>query len=573
MDTLTYLDGFAAGLYLHHIIYKFLKTGAGHMLQTTLSVPLDVRPESASRLAALIEQVKLREDKGRPEFAENFGRLLQDIPVLHFMSMSVFHSTSYDPIFIIEANFDGPPAVFWRQFEAMLGDVVRDMLRCCKKPLDRWATLYDAVTASGSQVALAPYLEARTQKPSVFHHGNRGLSRERVLSEAKLFVTLRDELDQPTQPYRGANAATVHQRLRDRMLAAYPWLSTPAPVRISPFEWFWDRLRFVVFLVITLFVLTLPGVILALLVPVFADLAVVTFLAILILASIFALRKPLPGTEVTTQFNLPLLLWKASPYIVGYVLAATVVLFPLDLATSWALSKFGVAPPELSMAAFWSVARHISLGLYSLIVVLPLIVLWLRYLETRDSSQDAPVISEALLEEMARKEDWVAQNHMGSIVLIKPGVLRTIIIRAGHRGLGLLLRVTATDGYLGSMRTVHFAHWAFLNNGSRLLFFSNFDQSWGAYLDDFIEKAHVGLTLAWGDGVGFPATRFLIFDGASHGRQFKNWALASRAVSRFWVSAYPDLTVNQIERNNRIANGLREQSLTEERAAAWMTDL
>ena len=94
----------------------------------------------------------------------------------------------------------------------------------------------------------------------------------------------------------------------------------------------------------------------------------------------------------------------------------------------------------------------------------------------------------------------------------------------------------------------HFAHWAFLNNGSRLLFFSNFDHSWGSsarQTSDFIEKAHAGLTLAWGCGVGFPPTRFLIYDGASHGRQFKNWALASRAVSRFWYSAYPDLTVDQ----------------------------
>ena len=67
---------------------------------------------------------------------------------------------------------------------------------------------------------------------------------------------------------------------------------------------------------------------------------------------------------------------------------------------------------------------------------------------------------------MARREDWITQNHMGSIVLIKPGVLRTIIVRAGHFGLHLVLRATASSraGYLGSMRTVHFAHWAFLNN-------------------------------------------------------------------------------------------------------------
>ena len=162
---------------------------------------------------------------------------------------------------------------------------------------------------------------------------------------------------------------------------------------------------------------------------------------------------------------------------------------------------------------------------------------------------------------------------MGSVVLVKPGVLRTILFRAGHLGLGLLLRAIATDGYLGSMRTVHFAHWAFINNGSRLMFFSNFDHSWDSYLDDFIEKAHGGLTLAWGSGVGFPPTRFLVLDGASHGRKFKAWAGHSMAVSRFWFSAYRDLTVDQIERNTRIAEGLRKATLNPQEATAWARDL
>ena len=38
-------------------------------------------------------------------------------------------------------------------------------------------------------------------------------------------------------------------------------------------------------------------------------------------------------------------------------------------------------------------------------------------------------------------------------------------------------------------------------------------------------------------------------------------------MSRFWYSAYRDLTVDQIERNHRIANGLRQQALSEEEAA------
>jgi hypothetical protein len=45
------------------------------------------------------------------------------------------------------------------------------------------------------------------------------------------------------------------------------------------------------------------------------------------------------------------------------------------------------------------------------------------------------------------------------------------------------------------------------------------------------------------------------------------------AVSRFWFSAYKSYTVNQIERQGRIADGLRKAALTPEEAAQWARDL
>lgn len=545
--------------------------------QTTLCVPLEVKPESCSRLSALIEELRIREDIGKFGHPENFARIARDVPTLHFMSLSVFTASEYDPIFILEANFDGTPGVFWGQLEAALGNDLRDILRCCKRPLDGDGPLYDAVTAPDSRAPLAAYLEARTQWPSVFHHGNRGLTRDRILKESALFTAVRGELDDADaaapDPYRGMDASAVHRGIRQRMLASHPWLDEPPPERFPTGERLGDILNLLLFAVVVLFVLSLPGFVLSLLLPwtVYVPLVLVT--AALLCLAVFLKRKPLPGTGTPTGFSLLAFLRRNWLVIVAYVFVATLLLIPITILGSYLLAALGFGEALGLAAAFSLLAPAVFWGLVSLIVTVPLIVLWLRYLERRDSSHDAPHVDERILREMVRREDWVAQNHMGSIVLIKPGVLRTIIIRTGHLGLGLLLRVTATDGYLGSMRTVHFAHWAFLNNGSRLLFFSNFDHSWGSYLDDFIEKAHTGLTLAWGCGVGFPPTRFLIYDGASHGRRFKNWALASRAVSRFWYSAYPTMTVDQIERNNRIADGLRRKSLSEKEALAWMRDL
>ena len=266
-------------------------------MQTTLCVPLEVKPESASRLSALIEALKAQEDTELAGLTVNFGRIIRDIPVLHFMSISVFNSPNYDPTFILEANFDGPPGVFWGQFAAAFDAWARDMLRCCKVPLDDDADLYNAVTAPGSTARVAPYFEARTKQPSVFHHGNRGMTRDRILAEAALFVAVRDEVDDLTRqgadPYRGATPFNVHKRLRDKMLPAYPWLDTSSPLRITPVQRAGDFIRFGAFLAVLLFALTLPGVILAAIAPAMVYAGIVILLGLLIFGAIFAVRKPL----------------------------------------------------------------------------------------------------------------------------------------------------------------------------------------------------------------------------------------------------------------------------------------
>ncbi|MEM7781654.1 MAG: hypothetical protein AAF697_14815, partial [Pseudomonadota bacterium] len=277
------------------------------MIQTTLCVPLEVQPESAARLSALIEEFKQAEDKPHPE-AENFARLIKGLPALHFMSLSVFEDTSYDPIFIIEANFDGPATPFWAALEDLVGDTLRDMLRCCKAPLDNDEALYRTVTAEGSRAPVAAYLEARTQAPSVFHHGNRGLTRDRILKEAKLFRAIREELDKPEnqgpEPYRGHKPQAFREALRERMATAHPWLNEEAAERVPTQQRLGDFWRLLLFMTQVLFVLTLPGIIAAALLPTPIYVGGILVLAAAAIVFIAVLRKPLPNTDVKTDFNL-----------------------------------------------------------------------------------------------------------------------------------------------------------------------------------------------------------------------------------------------------------------------------
>ncbi len=554
------------------------------MRQTTLCVPLEVKPESNDRLTALVDALRRTEDLAGDPTRPNFERIFNQVPTLHFLSISVFPGHDYDPMLIVEANFDGPEGVFWGQIESLLGPALRPMIRCCKRPFDGTGELYDAATAADATAPAVAFLEAKVQRPSVFHHGNRGLTRDRILDDHALFLAARAELDDPARtgpsPYRGVPAAGLHARLRAALLPRFPWLAEPAPVRIPPAERVADVLRLLRFVVLTLLVLSLPGLLLAPLMSAPLYLILTAVCATAAISLIWKYRHAISGTEVTSRakFKMPgadkLILLAVG--VVAYAVLATLLLgIVVAIVHFVSLAADGLAIGKTIhwRPALWVTFRAVVLGLASLLVTVPVLVLILRWNELRDSHQDAPPVDDGTLREMVRREDWIMQNHMGSIVLIKPGILRSIIIRAGHYGLGLLLRVVATDGFLGSMRTVHFAHWAFLNNNSRLLFFSNFDHSWDSYLDDFIEKSHVGLTLAWGAGVGFPRTRLLVLDGAAHGRQFKTWALASRTVSRFWYSAYRDLTVDQIERNARIAAGLRRPTLNEADAATWAWDL
>jgi len=545
------------------------------MRQTTLSVTLEVKPESTGSLTAQIDRLHDRSANPAAGGPQDFGWFMQGVPSVHFLSMNVFPGSDYDPLFVLEANFDGEPSVFWGQLEAVMGAELRAMVRCCKRPLTRHGTLYDAVVPLDSRAPVAAYFEAQTFQPSVFHHGNRGMTRDRIQGEAKLFGDIRTEIASANgkgpSPYRGATPQSVHKTLRAALLPSHAWLNEKAPVRVPFLTRAWDFLKLGVFAILVLLALTLPGLILAPVMPTKRFFVLLAIGLLFVGYHLYRMRDPLDGTGTGGKFNLITALFK--PQTIALILVAAAIYAILAPLIALGAALISGMPIH---AAWVHSTRLTLLGLASVPFSALGILAWLRYLERHDSSQDAPPIDEEVQRQMAQREDWIPQNHMGSIVLIKPGVLRTIIIRAGHHGLGLALRAlkpSGVEGYLGSMRTVHFAHWLFVNNGSRLIFFSNFDQSWESYLDDFIEKAHVGLTLAWGCGVGFPATRFLIQDGASHGRKFKAWARHSMAISRFWYSAYPELTVDQVERNNRIANGLRKPSLTQKEASAWINDL
>ena len=200
-------------------------------------------------------------------------------------------------------------------------------------------------------------------------------------------------------------------------------------------------------------------------------------------------------------------------------------------------------------------------GLFSTIVlagvVAGLFVWRLRQLERSDQPDDQDPPIEAVRAAAARENlPGYAQNHFMAVTLLKPGWFRKLTLALSLWGIRQLVTHAYRPGFVLDMGTIHYAKWFRLPKTDKLIFLSNFDGSWESYLEDFIMKAHPGQTAAWSNGVGFPKTRFLVYDGASDGDRFKRWVRRQQVPTQFWYSHFPDLTTDQIRNNAVIHQGL-----------------
>ena len=205
-------------------------------------------------------------------------------------------------------------------------------------------------------------------------------------------------------------------------------------------------------------------------------------------------------------------------------------------------------PPTTKAAAWWR--WPLLIGAIVGALCLAPVILYKEWRERREPSGQNPFIADSQPSDLDFEEIQAIQSPMTSIVAIKPGWFRGITLRAVLWAIQMLADHYYNKGRLGSIGSIHFARWAIINNGRHLLFLSNYDGSWESYLGDFIDRAAHGLTGVWGNAVGFPHSKFLLWGGASHAADFKAYAKRSQVATHFWYSAYPQLSMpNKL--NNR----------------------
>ena len=229
-----------------------------------------------------------------------------------------------------------------------------------------------------------------------------------------------------------------------------------------------------------------------------------------------------------------------------------------------AVAAIAVAALTIFIPIRWAV------GIVAATVVLLAAILYgawryLSYLAAHDDviiSPDDP--------HLARFEDRIVQNQLSAFNYVKqPRWFRLGVLRVVLALINVVARYQSTQGTLSGIPSIHFARWVVVDEGRRLLFFSNFDGSWQSYLGDFVDKASEGLTAIWSNTVGFPRTVGLIEGGAADEQGFKAFARGSQVVTHVWYSAYPTLTVSNINDNTRLRLGLYTE-MDEKAAQAWL---
>jgi hypothetical protein len=203
-----------------------------------------------------------------------------------------------------------------------------------------------------------------------------------------------------------------------------------------------------------------------------------------------------------------------------------------------------------------------------LVIVVPVAAVLLRLKELRDGVSD-----ERPTDEHSRRlgaiEDHVVQNQFTAVGFLKPGPLRRFTLQFILWLANYATRHVFNRGRLTGVKTIHFARWVFLNDKRRMVFTSNYDGSLEGYMDDFIDKVAWGLNGVFTNGVGYPKTRWLVFEGARDEMAFKNYLRVNQHPTEFWYSAYDDLTAQNIENNAFIRAGL-SGSMTDGQAAEWL---
>jgi hypothetical protein len=210
-----------------------------------------------------------------------------------------------------------------------------------------------------------------------------------------------------------------------------------------------------------------------------------------------------------------------------------------------------------------------ALALPFLILLFPVLAIQLRWHEKTDP-EIYPKPGIDFLQTLKRLEDHDITNQYTALGMVKPGLFRRWLLTVVLMLIDWGARHIFKRGFLARVQSIHFARWVCLDDKARVMFASNYDGGHEAYMDDFINKVAWGLNLVFSNGVGWPRTDWLLARGARIEQHFKPYQRRHQLPTQVWYKAYPGLALVDINRNQRIREGLSSDPKTDQQVLEWL---
>ncbi|AQG78480.1 hypothetical protein [Spirosoma montaniterrae] len=450
---------------------------------------------------------------------EQMARELDCNPVLPFDRLAGVHfgrvmlidadSPGFAPLLSMETNFDGDESAHLADLAQTAGPGLAELFSHCE----------------GFTGNVLTFLQTHRKKTAAFYQGHPYRSREQILQEQALQQNIRDFLDANTASLAGLTQRSIRERIQQHIKSQPDFAWAVQNRGLSAVGLWWQQHR------------GLLGI--------YATLALLFSVA-------GALMPDAPEFAVPTALRV----WLCALVGVLFAMLATGIR-KLSLRLVVAVVLAGLLSCLLRVGCAFLYAVLLAGGL-GLILRYGVVSWWFWALNKREAA-DKPerIVSEGeRLPRLLAVEDLTTQNQLTHLVRLKPYSFRCRSLKVVLTAIDLLAKLLYNKGNLGGIPTIHFARWVLIDNDQRLLFNSNYDGSWESYLGDFTDKAAEGLTAVWSHTINFPKACDLTEGGARDEQRFKKWARAHQLPTQVWYSAYPELSVPNVNNNSRIRDGL-----------------
>ena len=179
----------------------------------------------------------------------------------------------------------------------------------------------------------------------------------------------------------------------------------------------------------------------------------------------------------------------------------------------------------------------------------------------RELYADAPEVGKQALQNILREggASWVAKprtrmesagrvgNRQGRVSELT--VIAPVAEGGAERLRGFLQLREGNFDDTDKVGTVHDMRFVFLDNDTKLLFCTAYDDEWDPYIDDFATKIPNELDLFFCNCVGWPGI---------HSPSVKDWIAKYQVAADGWYVASPNLTVAETWRLERVGKALDE---------------